>query len=75
VCGAKIESFGAPPQGALVSHTTVWVNPTGTPFKLGLARVECGAQTLCIVDGEIGSDPDEAIVLVAKGGVYHAIAR
>jgi uncharacterized OB-fold protein len=75
VCGAKLEGFESSPDGVLVSHTTVWVSPTGAPFNLGLARVACGAQTLCIVDGELGADPGEKIVVFVKGGICHARSR
>ncbi len=75
VCGATLEEIEASPEAVLVSNTRVWVSPTGTPFQLGLARVACGAQTLCIIDGDIGTDPGEEIVIFEKDGVYHALPR
>lgn len=75
VCGSKLEGFESPPEGVLVGYTTVWVSPTGAPFMLGLARVACGAQTLCIIDGEIGTDPGEEIVIRTRDGVCHARPR
>ena len=72
LCGAALGETESPPDGVLVSHTTVRVSPTGAPFRLGLARVACGAQTLCIIEGEIGTDPGEEVVIHEKGGLYYA---
>jgi len=74
-CGANLEEIESQPDAVLVSHTTVRVSPTGTPFRLGLARVACGAQTLCIVEGEIGTAPGAEVVIVKKGGLHHAQPR
>ena len=75
LCGANLGETESPPDGVLVSHTTVRVSPTGAPFRLGLARVACGAQTLCIIEGEIGTDPGEEVVILKKGGLYYAKPR
>jgi uncharacterized OB-fold protein len=75
LCGAPTREIDSPPEGVLISHTTVRVSPTGTSFWLGLARVACGAQTLCIVEGEIGSEPEEKVVIFKRGGLYHAGPR
>jgi uncharacterized OB-fold protein len=72
LCGAALGETESSPDGVLVCHTTVRVSPTGAPFKLGLARVACGAQTLCIVEGEIGTDPGEEVVILKKDGLYYA---
>jgi uncharacterized OB-fold protein len=57
-CGGRMEPITAGDAATLVSVTTVRVNPAGRPFRLGLAEVECGARTLCIVEdkhADIGS--------------------
>jgi uncharacterized OB-fold protein len=74
-CQKPLAAREIPAEGVLVSHTTVRVGPTGKPFRLGLARVACGAQTLCILDGQTGEDPGTELVIERRRGLYHASAR
>jgi uncharacterized OB-fold protein len=70
-CATPLEAFSADPEAALISHTTVRVNPTGEPFVLGMAEIASGAKTLCVVEGEIG----ERVVLYRRDGLYYAGPR
>ena len=74
-CGAPTTRTDSPPDAVLVSHTTVRVSPSGAPFRLGLARVASGAQTLCLIEGELGSTPVSEVVIEERGGLYYARPR
>lgn len=74
-CGAPLAPAESPPDAVLVSRTTVRVGPSGAPFVLGLARVECGAQTLCIVDGDPGGEATAEVVIEKRDGLYRAVPR
>jgi uncharacterized OB-fold protein len=71
-CGGAVRPADVPPLARLVSRTTVRVNPNGTPFGLGLARLPCGAQTLCILaessDMAVGSE----VIVSRRGDLYFA---
>ena len=69
-CGEPLETTTAEPIARLISHTTVRVNPTGRPFVLGIAEIDNGAKTLCIVEGELS----DLVVLRKHDGLYHARA-
>ncbi len=76
-CGALTSAADTRPSAILLCHTTVRVSPAGSPFKLGIARVECGAQTLCIVDddGESEIGPGSEVTLAERDGLYHATRK
>ncbi len=57
----------------LVSHTTVRVNPTDKPFRLGVAVAECGAATLCVVEGRVRGNGRERVRLELRAGRYYAV--
>ncbi len=74
-CAAPLHETDSPPDAVLVSHTTVRVGPGVTPFRLCLVRVACGAQTLCIMDGDPGERPESQVVIEKRGELYHAIPK
>jgi uncharacterized OB-fold protein len=71
-CNAPTARTESPPDAILVSHTTVRVGPGRVPFGLGLARVASGAQTLCIIDGELGNDAEQEVVIEKRDALYYA---
>ena len=71
LCGTPLHPIQSSPEAVLISHTIVRVSPTGSPFKLGLARVENGAQTLCIIDDDAESRTRD-VTVYKKDGLYHA---
>ncbi|UCG52264.1 MAG: hypothetical protein JSW58_01535 [Candidatus Latescibacterota bacterium] len=73
LCGTSLRETKSSPDAWLVSSTTVRVNPTGAPYLLGLAQVENGAKTLCIIDEPIGDETP--VVIYVKDGLYHARPR
>jgi uncharacterized OB-fold protein len=75
ICALRLIAVDVPPDALLVSHTVVRVSPSGIPFALGLARLECGAQTLCIIDGEADAAPPRDVVITKRGPLYHAEAK
>jgi uncharacterized OB-fold protein len=72
-CGNTLRETQTSPDAWLVSSTTIRVNPTGNPLCLGLARVENGAKTLCIIEDQIGDQTP--VVIYVKDGLYHARRR
>jgi len=74
-CAARLVQTEGPPDAVLVSHTTVRVSPAAAPFRLGIARVASGAQTLCIIDGEPGEGPEPEVVIEKRGALYFAKAK
>lgn len=75
VCKAPLESIECPPVATLVTHTTVRIGPNGSPFKLGLARVESGAQTLCIIEGDADEVGVNEVVVYKKDDLYYAVPK
>ncbi len=75
ICARRLIAVDVPPDARLVSHTVVRVSPAGSPFALGLARLECGAQTLCIIDGAADAAPPHEVVITKRGPLYHAEAK
>ena len=67
-CGASLARRSDAPSARLVTHTVVRVNPSGEPFRLGLAETASGARTLCIVDDDVSGDEGE---LYARDGRFH----
>jgi len=74
-CGNELIEIKSPNDAVLVSRTTVRVSPTGSPFELGLARVESGAKTLCIIEEGYGDTDTDEVVLFKKNGLFHASGK
>ncbi|MFQ5512170.1 MAG: hypothetical protein ACE5EO_10005 [Candidatus Krumholzibacteriia bacterium] len=72
VCTRAVAPFTDSARATLVGQTTVRVNPGGEPFRLGLAAVACGAQTLCIIDAAVGDGDGQHVMLREENGLYHA---
>ena len=54
----------------LVLVTTVRINPTGAPFRLGVAVERRGcARVLCVVEGAVRGLGYDRVVLEERGGV------
>jgi len=68
LCPARVRSVGR-----LLCETTVRVNPTGHPFRLGLVRLAKGVTALCIVSGLTRGSGYDRVRIVTKDGVFHAI--
>ncbi len=57
----------------LVLVTTVRVNPTGVPFRLGVAVTRAGrARVLCRVEGRVRASGHDRVVLEERDGVVVA---
>lgn len=74
-CRGRLSEFPVRSTAVLVSHTTVHVNPTGHPIRLGVAQVRPGLRTLCVVQGEIRGNGRDRITLVRRDGRFVALAR
>jgi uncharacterized OB-fold protein len=74
-CQCPLTESDVDNEAVLTSQTTVRVTPSGQPFRLGLARIQCGAKTLCLVGPDVPSDDDAPIVLALRDGLYHATRR
>ncbi|UCH85333.1 MAG: hypothetical protein JSW50_06495 [Candidatus Latescibacterota bacterium] len=70
ICGGVTHKTTADAKATLVSYTTVRVTPSGPRFRLGLAQIECGAKTLCIIDVGVNLENGTGLVYV-KDGLYH----
>jgi uncharacterized OB-fold protein len=73
-CGGRLVRVRIDPRARLVSHTTVRVNPSGEPLRLGVAVTDAGAATLCIVEGSLRGHGRDRVRLVLRDGRYHALA-
>jgi len=71
-CEQKLTAVSRAARCVLISHTTVRVNPEGAPVSLGVARLEGGAKTLCILEGEAPDGLDEPVRLYRKDGLFYA---
>lgn len=71
-CGGRLTPVRIPSRARLVAHTTVRVNPSGVPYRLGVAVTASGAATLCVVEGEIRGNGRDRVTLVERGGRFHA---
>ncbi len=68
-CNGALARRADEPRATLVAHTVVRVNPSGRPFRLGLAITNSGARTLCIIDDGVRG---EEVELYAREGCFHA---
>lgn len=73
-CRAPLCSVRIGAGAVLVSHTTVRVNPTGRPYRIGVAVAAAGASTLCVVEGAVRGNGRDRVRLVYRDGRYHALA-
>jgi uncharacterized OB-fold protein len=74
-CGQLLSRMFIPAAAVLTAYTTVRVNPSGVPIRLGIARTRCGASTLCIVKGAIRGNGRDRVMLVKMNGRFHALGR
>jgi uncharacterized OB-fold protein len=73
-CHASLRPTEVDGTAELIGDTTVRVNPSGNPFRLGLARLPSGAATLCIVADERALRSGVEVTLNFDGDIYHAVA-
>jgi uncharacterized OB-fold protein len=73
-CGLPLVEFAENARAVVISQTRVRVNPTGTPYRLGIAEVECGARTLCLIDGDVPPADGVSVTLARKKNLYHALS-
>ena len=73
-CGGRLQPTRIADAARLLTHTTVRVNPTGSPYRIGVAATSCGATTLCVIDGDIRGTGYERVRLELRDGRYHAVA-
>ena len=73
-CGGRLFPTRIRAAATLVASTVVRVNPTGAPFRLGVARTAGGASTLCVIEGEVRGHGHDRVRLVRRDGRFHAVA-
>jgi len=74
-CRLELAESRQPSTAVIVSQTTVRVNPAGPPFRLGVAKVESGAKTLCVIDETVPDGDLVSVTLERRGDLYHALKR
>jgi uncharacterized OB-fold protein len=74
-CQLELVENHQPAAAVIVSQTTVRVNPTGTPFRLGVAEVGSGAKTLCVIEESVPHGDGVPVTLARRGDLYHALTR
>ena len=75
-CGAVLREFLIPPDAVLELMTTVHVNPTGEPYRLGIAVTRAGrARTICRVEGPVRGSGHDRVVLERRGDMIVALGR
>ncbi len=74
-CQLELAENRQPAAAVIISQTIVRVNPTGTPFRLGVAEVGSGAKTLCVVEESVPHGDGVSVTLVRRGDLYHALKR
>ncbi|MDH3198678.1 MAG: hypothetical protein OEO21_10605 [Candidatus Krumholzibacteria bacterium] len=73
-CGGRLSPTRIRAAATLVASTVVRVNPTGAPFRLGVAHAAGGASTLCVIEGEVRGHGRDRVRLERRDGRFHAIA-
>jgi uncharacterized OB-fold protein len=73
-CDLDLAELRQPAAAWIVSQTTVRVNPTGLAFRLGIARVACGAKTLCLIEDGVPPQDNVPVTLENRDGLYHAVS-
>jgi hypothetical protein len=72
-CGALLHELRIVPDAVLELVTTVRVNPTGEPYRLGIATTRSGrARTICRVEGAVRGLGHDRVVLERRGDVIIA---
>jgi hypothetical protein len=75
-CGAPLSALHIQPDAFLELVTTVRVNPTGRPYRLGIAVTRCGrARTLCRVEGAVRGLGNDPVMLEPQGEMIVARPR
>lgn len=74
-CGNRFFPISLPAHARLLAHTIVRVNPSGTPFMLGIARMPSGATTLCVVHGSVRGTGRDRVLLRYRNNRFHALGR
>jgi uncharacterized OB-fold protein len=74
VCRCSVRAAECNGAATLVSHTIVRVSPSGRQLRLGLAEIENGAKTLCIIDDTVDTNTAEIDVYL-EDGLYRARSR
>lgn len=75
-CGARATPTRLSHDATLVLVTTVRVNPSGDPFRLGVAVTRCGrARVLCRVEGVVRGSGRDRVTLEENDGVVAARGR
>jgi len=72
-CRLELAENRQPATAVIVSQTTVRVNPTGTPFRLGIAEAGSGAKTLCVIEEDVPHGDGVPVTLVRRGDLYYAL--
>lgn len=75
ICSNPLEGLSVDATATLVQQTVVYVNPSGAPFRLGLAMIECGARTLCRIDERVGNGTNELVRIERIDGIYHVLPQ
>jgi uncharacterized OB-fold protein len=73
-CGERLSATRVGVEAHLRSCTTVRVNPSGEPFRLGIAVTREGASTLCVVEGRVRGSGYDAVRLAVDDGRFTARA-
>jgi uncharacterized OB-fold protein len=71
-CGEALRRVLVAPAARLVAFTTVRVGPADGPFRLGIAELDTGPKTLCLLDDDLVGKDGEEVVLRFENGLYHA---
>ena len=75
-CGASVCELYIAPEATLELVTTVRVNPTGEPYRLGIAITRAGhARTICRVEGSVRALGHDPVVLERRGDMIVAHGR
>ncbi|HKW13750.1 MAG TPA: hypothetical protein VJS69_04605 [Candidatus Krumholzibacteria bacterium] len=75
-CGASVRELNIAPEATLELVTTVHVNPTGQPYRLGIAVTRAGrARTICRVEGAVRALGHDRVLLERRGDMIVAHGR
>jgi uncharacterized OB-fold protein len=67
-CGSTLRALWIRPEATLELVTTVRINPSGQPFRIGIAVTRAGhARTLCLVEGDVRGLGHDAVLLEHRG--------
>jgi hypothetical protein len=75
-CSAPLHELRIVPEAVLELVTTVHVNPSGEPFRLGIAVTRSGrARTICRVEGAVRALGHDRVILERRGDMIIARGR